>query len=271
MTLKARILQPALPYMTAAALVVGLGSATFVHAQTVKQGNKTYKTIGEVKADLNQERTQWSVIDGHLAPGYESSAVWRIETFEMPDQADVQKQMREAMGSGQLGEEELKQMELMLKMLEEAGPLVEAMQGMGLGDMAAQENISIDITAFKPNEKDPFDVGRLTMHAGLAADVDPNDTPLHAYDVDIYYVIEGGNTLFMPEVAYWSDDSPEFDEPQITFTKLELNPDGSSRAQGHFKATLCRWEKAKMMQGVNTDDCMPIEGGFDTPLVFVKD
>lgn len=247
--------------------VLALGSlcVTAAHADSFKRNGKTYQSIGTVQGELDNKKTEWIVIDGHLVSALPGSALWEQESLEIPDQEQIMKQFQEAMSSSELSPEEAKQIELIANMLSEAGPMIEAFKSMGLGD-DGMENISIDIDAFDPNQDDPFDAGRISIHTSISADTDPSDLPIYANDIDITYVLSGGDTLFLPETAYWSEESYGYDAPKVKFTYLDLDKNGTGRVKGEFSATLCYWEKAKMMQGTNKDKCIPFKGDFDTAI-----
>ncbi|HLR82680.1 MAG TPA: hypothetical protein VK051_06070 [Paenalcaligenes sp.] len=253
-----------LPLCTALAL--GSLCATTAHADSFKRDGKTYKSVGVVQGELDNQKAQWIVIDSHLVSALPASALWEQESLDMPDQEQIMEQFQEAMSSGELSPEEAKQIELIAKMLSEAGPMIEAFESMGLGDIAGMESISIDIDAFDPNQDDPFDSGRISIHTSISAEKDLTDLPIYANDVDITYILSGGDTLFLPETAYWSEDDYGHDAPEVKFTKVDLDENGSGRVKGEFSATLCYWEKAKMMQGTNKDKCMPFKGDFDTAI-----
>lgn len=249
----------------ASALAFMVAGAGYAHAETIKRGNKSYQVIGAVAADLGDKKQEWVVIDSHVAPGLEGSAFWEIETFEMPTQDEMKKQMQELMSQGEVSAEQKQQMEMALQMLEQFGPLFEGMAEMGLLDNEDNETLSIHIAAFDPQAKDFLDEGGIRLNVDLPVSAFESGGEVSSDELDMYYIVKGGNTLFLPEVAYWGDDSNV--PTTVTFTSFTFNDDGTAHAQGHFSGELCRWEKAKMMQGPDSSDCMMVEGGFDTKLV----
>src|SRR5690625_3527402 len=240
-------------------------------AQSIKHDNKTFKTVDSVTATLDGEEKQWSVFDRHIYSGLDSTAYWEIESFDMPDFGDnFAEQMKELMGDD-LSPEHEQQLQAMQEMMQQAGPMVQALEQMGIDvDADMQDMVGVSIMAYDPNQKDIFKEGCVTIHGSFNADADSganSNTPLSA---DVFYVVEQGDTM-MPKVAYVSDtDDPDF-PLEINFNELKLNKNGDSRAAGQFKAKLCRWERSKMMQGPQKDDCKQIEGSFDTPLVYFQD
>lgn len=252
---------------TAAALML-MGTG-YVQAETIKRGNKTYQVVGAVAADLGDKKKEWVVVDSHIVPGLDGSAYWELETLEIPSKEQIMEQMQEVLSQGDVSSEQKQQIEMAMQMMEQFGPMFEGLAEMGmLGDEDA-ENLSIHISAFDPDSDDFLDEGVLRLNVDLPADAFEQEGDIYSLDVDMYYILKGGNTLFLPELAYWDDDTNS--EAEVTFTSLTRNADGTAHAQGHFSAELCRWEKEKMMQGLDTNDCMPVTGGFDTRLVEFKD
>jgi len=250
-----------------AAMTLGAFCATAAYADGFKRKNKSYKSIGTIQAQLDKKEVNWMVIDGHLVSALPASALWEEESFVMPNQEQILEQLQEAMGSGELSAQDKEKLELISNMFSEAGTSIEAFGAMGMEELGGAFNaISIDIDGFDPNEKDPFDSGRLVINTTLSSQLDLGDLPLDATDVDIYYVLSGGNTLFLPDTAYWGVDDANFDSPKVTFTEVDLNNDGPGRVKGEFSATLCHWEKEKLTQGPDKNNCIPIKGQFDTAI-----
>lgn len=248
---------------------------TAAQADGFKRNNKSYQSIGTVQGKLDNKNAEWIVIDGHLVSGLPGSALWEQESFEMPSQDEIMEQFQEAMSSGELSPEEAKQIEMIANMLSEAAPMLEALESMGLGDLSdmegGAESFSIDIDAFNPEAEDPFDAERISIHTTVSSENGLKDLPISANDVDITYVLSGGDTLFLPDTAYWSEDDYGHDAPEVIFTHIDLDEDGAGRVQGEFSATLCYWEKAKMTEGTNEDDCIPFEGKFDTAIYLIPE
>lgn len=253
----------------ASALAFLMAGTHYASAETIKRGNKTYQVVGAVSADLDDKKQEWVVVDSHLVPGLGGSAYWELDTLEIPSKEEIMEQMREVLVRGDVSSEQKQQLEMAMQMMEQFGPMFEGMMEMGmLGDEDSQQ-LSIHISAFDPDQKEFLDEGVFRLNVELPTDAFDAGGEVTSSSVDLHYIVKGGNSLFLPELAYWSDET---DAPaEVTFTSFTFNDDGTAHAQGHFSAKLCRWEKSKMMQGLDTSDCKTIRGGFDTQLVEFKD
>lgn len=266
------------PALCSLAIAVGgLGLVTSAQADSYKLGKKTYRAVGEVKADFDGERAQWVVFDQHPLGKIDGSAFWTKETAEMPSQEQMAEQMKQLMGNENMSDQQKEQMAAAMQLMEQLGPLFEGMGKLGISmdgvlDQAfGGQFLDIDITAYDVKADDPLDQGILKIHATLPGDTELKAENIEAIDTDIYYIVEGGNTMFLPKLAYWSDEDYDGEPAQISFKKIDLNPDGTGEIQGYFKANLCRWEREKMMQGMDHDDCKTIEGAFETPIAFLAE
>lgn len=110
---------------------------------------------------------------------------------------------------------------------------------------------SISIQAHDP-EAESIMQNVLTMEVSLMG----NDASASMMDVSVSWWPEGMSPPF-----YLSEDSGA--APEVVFDALSLE-DGAATAQGRFLAVVCR--RDSMLAEVDTSDCRPVEGTFDTAL-----
>lgn len=214
----------------------------------------TMEVLGRVNASLGGEEREWLTIAGDIRGQHAASANFQRIEISIPGFADTFGAMADA-----LSEEERAQLGMLDQMLRENNPMAAIMEELTGQPVSGTDQINLTISGHDPASPNILTEQVLALDIHLTSAQPPPGSPIPA---EITYVVESSGS-FIPAVFYTSGDGGA--EASVTFDRLELAAEGG-HASGSFSGTICRMEGARLMDGPDMSDCMPVEGRFDTAL-----
>ncbi|MCC5986556.1 MAG: hypothetical protein JJT95_02665 [Pararhodobacter sp.] len=222
---------------------------------TADDGPATMEVLGRVNARLGNDEREWVTIAGEIRGQHAASANFQRIEISMPGFADTFGAM-----AGVLSEEEQEQLGMLDQLFTENNPMAAIMEELTGQRIDGSDQISLTISGHDPTSPNILTEQVLALDVHLTSAQPPLGRPIPA---EVTYVLEASGG-FIPAVFYTSGEGGA--EASVSFDRLELGPDGA-HATGSFHATICRMEGARLMDGADMSDCMPVEGSFDTALV----
>lgn len=229
-------------------------------AAFAQQGGATLDVRGTISATLRGVEREWVTISGDVRGEPIGSAFWGVQgAGEMPDLAEAMASM-----GGQMSEAERAQMEAMASMMADGnGPMAGMLGQMG-GGTAAGGTGRVDLTISGHDPASPnilFEQVLVIVVEDIdqdqAAALKGRTVPARVMFYDEY------TSGTMADVFYVAGDG--VGDASVVFDALELQS-GGGQATGSFSASMCRMEAARMMEGPDLDNCLAVEGRFDTTL-----
>lgn len=246
---------PPVPLDEMPQVAMGSGPDTSLDSPPTDDGPVTMDVLGTISAKLDGEDREWLTIAGQLNGEDGASANWQCIEMSIPSFAD-------GVGAvgGVLSDEERAQLGMLDDMFSGGNPMAEMMEQITGQPVGGGEHINLTISGHDPASPNILTEQVLALDVFLTSAEPPLGVPIPA---DISYFVESSGG-FIPAVFYFSGEDDA--EASVTFDQLDLTP-GGGHASGSFRASLCRMEGARLMDGADLSDCMPVEGRFDTALI----
>lgn len=243
--------------MLAAAVAMAVCATPAAFAQ---QGGVNLDVRGTINATLRGVEREWVTVSGDVRGEPIGSAFWGVQGHgEMPDFAEAMASM-----GGELSEADRARMEAMSRMMADADGPMAAMLGQMGGGPAAGGTGRVNLTIGGHDPASPNILFEQVLVITVE-DLDRDQTAAlkgRALPARIMFSDEYTSGT-MADVLYVAGDG--VGNASVVFEELELQP-GGGKAAGSFTASICRMEAARMMEGPDRNNCLPVEGRFETAL-----
>ncbi|MCC5961623.1 MAG: hypothetical protein JJU09_00725 [Rhodobacteraceae bacterium] len=217
-------------------------------------GPATMDVLGRVNATLGGEEREWLTIAGDIRGQQGASANFQRMVLSVPGFSDTFGAI-----SDELSEEEREQLGMLDDLFGGDNPMAGMLEQLTGEPVGGTEHITLTISGHDPASPNILTEQTLALDVYLYSDEPPLGQPMQA---DITYVLEASGS-FIPAVFYTSSDGGG--EASVIFERLDLGAE-DGHATGTFQGNLCRMEGARLMDGPDLSDCLPVEGRFDTAL-----
>ncbi|MCC5972782.1 MAG: hypothetical protein JJT81_01895 [Rubellimicrobium sp.] len=224
-------------------------------AVEAEEGPITMDVLGQVTATLDGQEREWLTIAGRIRGRDVASANWQRIEFSVPGFAETFGDIAD-----DLTDEERAQLDMLDGFFSDNNPLAGIVEELTGEPAGTPDDVSLTISGHDPESSNILTEQVLSLDIYLTTVTPPLGVPL---PVDVTFFVEASDS-FIPAVFYVSGEDGT--EASVTFEALDLTP-GGGHARGTFQATLCRMEGARLMDGADLSDCMPVEGSFDTALI----
>ena len=217
----------------------------------------TLEVLGSVTGTIGRTERAWLTLQGEIRGVAGATAFWRRTEIAIPGFGDTLGAMLDGLPDAERAEIEAG-VGALDGLLRGDGPAAKTLGQLSGTRGGAHSYLDLTIGAHDPDSPNILTDGTLTLEISLPDDPVAPGTSLPA---TVTHVVKSGSLV--PQLFYVSGEDGS--EGRVTFDRLELEP-GGGHAAGRFAATLCRMEPARLMEGADLSDCIPVEGIFDTAL-----